>query len=306
MNNVSPINATTATPTATTAPTLASSAMLVELSISVWTGRKKDNNASKDVTARSGADTGTATVTKKLLGDNPELVAIQKFAANTRNQIHYAMTLPWSNTGLALLTTAQYFNYKPAMDAAETQFHQLVETFLASYEWDVTQAQVKLGSLFHRDEYPSVESLRSKFKFQINYMPLPSAGDFRVDIGNEQRDAIVSQYETFYADQLENAMGELWRKLYAALERMSDRLGYAEDGKPNVFKNSLVENVLDVVELLKTCNITNDSQMAAMATKLEDTLQGVTPEQLRSNTQVRGAVKAHVEQAIKNLPGLDW
>ena len=50
-----------------TAPTLASSAMLVELNISNWAGRKKDNRASADVTSQNYAATGVANVNKKLL-----------------------------------------------------------------------------------------------------------------------------------------------------------------------------------------------------------------------------------------------
>jgi len=81
---------------------ISSSAMMVEVSFSTWTGRKLDKRASRDVTMTNGADTGTANVNKKLLGDCEELKAVQKFAANARN-IHYSMTMPWSDTGMRLL-----------------------------------------------------------------------------------------------------------------------------------------------------------------------------------------------------------
>ena len=43
-----------------TAPSIASAAMLVELSLSVWTGKKKDKAASAEVTAANNADRGVA------------------------------------------------------------------------------------------------------------------------------------------------------------------------------------------------------------------------------------------------------
>ena len=88
------------------APSISSSAMLVELSISTWTGRKLDKRASQDVTSTNNAVTGVANVHKKLLGDCAELDIIQKFVGNVRN-IHYAMTMPWSDTGIRLLPTKQ-------------------------------------------------------------------------------------------------------------------------------------------------------------------------------------------------------
>ena len=57
-------------------PTLASSAMIVEVNISNWTGRKKDKAASKDVTTRNNANDGVASVHKALLADNSDLCAV--------------------------------------------------------------------------------------------------------------------------------------------------------------------------------------------------------------------------------------
>ena len=48
------------------APSLASSAMLTELNISVWTGRKKDRRESKTVADQNYADSGVVSVNKML------------------------------------------------------------------------------------------------------------------------------------------------------------------------------------------------------------------------------------------------
>ena len=79
--------------TGTTVPSISTAAMLVELSIGTWTGRKLDKRASQDVTSQNNADKGVANVHKKLLGDCAELDAVQKFTANARN-VHYACTMP--------------------------------------------------------------------------------------------------------------------------------------------------------------------------------------------------------------------
>lgn len=72
------------------------------------------------------------------------------------------------------------------------------------------------------------------------------------------------------------------------------------------FHGTLVTNVLDMVDLLETANITNDPAMQAMARKLKTTLQGVTAEGLRINTTTRLRVKAEVDQAIAEIPSMDW
>ena len=87
------------------APNLSSASMLVDFSASVYTARKKDVSASEELETIKKADPNVANVHKKLLGNCPELVAVQKFVGNTRNA-HSSMTLPWSDMGMRLLTTS--------------------------------------------------------------------------------------------------------------------------------------------------------------------------------------------------------
>ena len=57
----------------TSAPSITSSAMLVEYNASVWTGRKLDKNASQELEMVKRTDPNVANVHKKLLGNCPEL-----------------------------------------------------------------------------------------------------------------------------------------------------------------------------------------------------------------------------------------
>ncbi len=298
MNNLNQMAVTTAPQVS--APSIGSSAMLGELKISCWTGRKKDKSASASVTSQNRADNGTASVNKKLLGNCDELTAIQKFVANTRNK-HYSMTMPWSDLGMRLLPTAQYFKYHQQMTELQSEFERMVDTFCNNYTWEVSRAQARLGNLFRADDYPSEWSLREKVAFNISYIPIPEAGDFRVDVGNEQREVLESHYNEYYSKQLGSAMQDVWDRTYKALSNMSERLDYGGDDKKKVFRDSLVDNVLDIVGLLDVCNVTGDSQMAEMARKLDDTLRGVTPDGLRNNESFRAETKRAVDDVLRQV-----
>jgi hypothetical protein len=285
-------------------PSISSSAMLSELSISYWTGRKQDKKASQAVTVDNHAETGVVNVNKKLLGDCAELAAVHKLTGNIRN-VHYAMTMPWSDAGLRIVPTAQYFKYHQTMTDMQMGWERTVDTFLAAYQWEISQAQAKLGDLFNRDEYPTSDQLTPKFGFRLSYIPLPDAGDFRVDIGNEAKVELEEHYRDYYTRQLGNAMNDVWTRLHTALTCMSERLTVGSDGKKPVFRDSLVGNVLDMVELLDVCNVTGDSQMTALKNKLSDVMYGVTAEALREDTHTRTETKRAVDQIIAALPSLD-
>jgi len=285
-------------------PSLASSAMLVDLQISKWTGRRLDKKASTEVTVSNNADKGVANVHKKLLGNCDELDAINKHVGETRNHYHYAMTMPWSNMGLRLVTTANYFNYHKVMTDRQTSFASLVDVFLQSYEWKVSQVSASLGNLFNSSDYPTLDQMRSKFAFNFSYTPLPDAGDFRIDIGNEQSQAMKEQYEDYYSKQLQNAMGDVWTRLHDSLSKMSERLDYQGKDDKKTFRDTLVSNVENMIGLLKTCNVTDDPKMEQARVVLDDALRGVTPDALREDDYLRSQTKQSVDEVIKSLPSI--
>jgi hypothetical protein len=125
-----------------------------------------------------------------------------------------------------------------------------------------------------------------------------------VDIGNEAQVALREQYAAAYTEQLNAAMGDLWTRTHGVLVRMSERLDYADHEKRKIFRDSLVENVTEMVDLLRACNITNDPDMAGMADRLERALRGVTPEGLREDAYLRAETKRSIDAAIAALPTL--
>jgi len=293
-----------AAPSVAPAPSISSAAMVVDFNASVWTARKKDNKASEDVNNMNAADKGVANVTKNLLGECDELRAVQKFAANVRN-IHYSMTMPWSDNGSRLLTTQQYFKYNEVMTDLQQEFYRLVGELLDVYEWRVIKAQDKLGTMFNRDEYPTRDSLQDKFGFRVSYVPLPDAGDFRIDIGNEAMTQIKSQYESHYTQAIKTAMNDIWHKLHDNLTTLVRQLDVNEKGKGNRLYDSVFDRAIELTEMLGTCNVTGDSQMEAMRRQLEQALHGLNLDQIKRSPTLREDTRTKLTAAIAALPSLD-
>lgn len=287
------------------APSIASSAMLVEFSVSTWTARKKDRKATQDVADRNNlASKELTNVTKKLI-DCEELSAVVKFGANARN-IHYSMTMPWSDMGQRIVTTQQYFKYHEVMTELQQEFDRLTEAFLEVYDYEVTEMQLKLGDMWNRDEYPTADTIRDRFRMRISYMPLPDAGDWRIDIQNEAQQQLTQQYADYYTAQINNAMNDLWHKLYENLTTLVRQLDYDADGKRNRVYDSVFDRAHELVEMLSTCNVTGDSQMEAMRQRLDTALYGLTADAVKRDDTLRDTAREKVKDAIANLPSLDF
>lgn len=287
------------------APTISSSSMLVELSISVWTARKTDKAATEDILHLNHATKSAGNFNKNLLADCEELTAIQKFSANARN-LHYASTLPWSDSGLRLLPTARYFDYHAQMTKMQNEFRKLVDTFITAYDWEVAQVHAKLGNLFNRDEYPTSDRVRSKFDFRLNYIPVPDASDWRVQMENEAQEALRMQYETFYTEQMKRSMQDVWDRLYKELARFINQLGVDEAGRKGKVFDGTIDNLRNLTELLGHVNFTNDPDLARAQQALAANLAGLCREDIVKNDAFRADLKKDMEAVIAGLPGLGW
>jgi hypothetical protein len=278
-------------------PSISSSAMLVELNISVWTGRKFDKGVSQEIDTQKQTTTRAGNYSKRLFADEPIFDAIQKYAGNSRTY-HYHATMPWSDSGLRLLTTTMFFDYQKEISGMEMEFNRLVEQFVNQYDKLVLQAQMKLGALFNPDDYPHVDTVREKFRFSVKFAPVPEVGDWRVNVGNEAQEMLKESYAEYYQANLEQAYADVWERTHEALKRMSDKLS---GDKKQIFRDTLVGNVQEMIDLLDKFNITGDPKMKQAKVKMESALSGITPDALREDDALRHDVKSKVDSLLKEF-----
>jgi len=279
---------------------IASSAMLVELSISAWTARKLDKKVSTQVDLDKQTKTRAGNYNKNLLAGTGFLDTINKYAASARHW-HSTQTLPWSDNGLRLLPMSNFLAYKENLVTLEKNYQALVDKFIVAYPNLVSAAAFQLGDLFDRSEYPEPETVARKFKFRVNYLPVPMAGDFRVDINEEAKAEIIMSCEGLYKERLDNAMKDAWTRLHDCLLRMSERLSDNENGDRKRIHDTLVENAVELTSLLKHFNLTGDSNMETARTELENAIKNHDADDLRESHMAREAVKTKVDAILSKF-----
>jgi hypothetical protein len=282
---------------------VARSAMMVDLHISVYSGRKQDKSTQAEVTTAKGSGSSkAASVYKNLFAECKELDALTKFQARARAE-HYRLTLPWNDQGARLLPTASLLEYQQTMGRYRNEFERLVDAFLDKYDTLVAAAAFQLGTLFDRQEYLSRAQVALRFRMESSFTPLPTSGDFRLDVESTVQRELVEQYERRMEAKLAQANQDSWSRLHEALLRLSDRLVVEEDGKKRKFHDTMVTGALELCELLTVMNVTNDPELEKARRKVEEVLSGVTPKELRDEHSTRVQTKQQVD-AI--LDAFDW
>ena len=107
---------------------------------------------------------------------------------------------------------------------------------------------------------------------------------------------------------LNDAQRDLYRRLGEAVERVGERLREDENGKPLVFRDSLIENIRELVDVVPRLNIFADDDLAMLCREVKDKFAGIEPGRpapvgaLRSQPPPAGQARRRCAQgAIRGL-----
>lgn len=269
-------------------------AMLVELTIRQWAARKHDKKVSREVDQGHGAK-NAGRYNKQLIAKDA-LEPIAKKASAIR-LFHYARTLPWGNNGQRLLPAKFFLDYRNELVKHRDEFNRLVDTFMASYPQLVSDARMRLGSLYDPNEYPPATDVRLSFGVEFDIFPVPTAGDFRVDVANEERSEIAAQIEAATQERQANATKACYIRVRDVLQRMKQQ---CVAGKTRI-TDSLIEDTRDLTDMLDDLNIGDDPELTRIASEIRKDLL-VDADDLRRSPKTRQAVGDRAAELLDSMP----
>lgn len=283
---------------------ISSSAVLVELNVSNWGASKLDRNVADTVNANHNAAHDASKVYKNLTAGSTLCSDIGKYASKIR-LYHNDMTMPWASKGARLLPTGLVLEYKQHINNMKITYETMCNKFFNEYPTIVSNAQNHLGALFKADDYPTLDEVKQKFGFKIVFSPLPEAGDWRLDVANEDLRELAASYEADFNDRLAEAVRAPWDKLHKELTALSTKLNDegADPDKKKRYHDSLIENPQELCRLLTHLNVTNDPKLEEARRDLERALVGVDIEEIKEYETARSDVKKRVDAILEKF---DW
>ena len=76
------------------------------------------------------------------------------------------------------------------------------------------------------------------------------------------------------------------------------------DGERRVFRDSAVTNLLDFFEHFKRLNVRSNQELDQLVEQAQQLVQGITPQQLRTNDDLRSRIAAQMGQVQATLDGM--
>lgn len=286
---------------------LASRAMIVSLSISQWSGRRLDREITDEVNQQhnAAADAGRY---NKLLLPKEALAPIVSVVSETRTDF-LKRTLPWMDNGSRIMAADAYLAHMAWLRGQRSKFESAVDAFIRAYPGHVNDAKIRLNGMWRSDDYPETSVLRGRFAMECKVLPVPTSDDFRVTMSEAQASIIRSEIEDQVTQATTAAVRDIYERVAEVAKRMVERLNaykpatFKGDRAEGVFRDSLVGNVRDLIDIMPALNITGDPRLAQMAEKLQP-LAEYDAHVLRDNPAKRRDVAAKAQDIVNTIS--DW
>jgi hypothetical protein len=284
---------------------LASSAVLVSVDISVWSATKQDRGISDEVTTSKNADKSAGRYVKNLLANHPKHKAVVNYRQTIYNWLQ-RRTYKW-NQSQNLLPSVDVPKFKQEYQEHQLAFHGLVDSLTSDYDSIVSDMAFKQGTMFNRDDYPTKEQVHSKFSLNLYVSEVPM-NDFRCGIAEDIADDLFNTYKKQAQTIIDLIAVEQSQRMIEVMESISHCCGHDEsevDGEVRTKRRKIydttIQKALEMCESFKRFNLKNDSGLEQARTSLEKVLRGVKAEDIRDSDAVRHHVKEGIDDILSKF-----
>lgn len=283
--------------------TLKHKATLVMVNCKVWTAHKFDRKITRETNQRYKAEDDAGRWNKKLIGGK-HLKKITDLQAAARTCL-YHYSKPWAQEGPRILPNSLYQKFADEFRVIKRDFDQAADEFCRVYPKLVEDRKAKGNGMFRPEDYPSPSEIRSKFSLKFDMMNIPDDADFRSDLDDGLHEEIRHEIEANIQNSIKGAQDHTIHQVIEVVGHMVKKLNEVKDQpeppkgkKRKSYKDSLVNNIRELVELMPAFNMTNDPALTALTDRIAKELCTEDAKDLRKHPEAAETVAKSAEDIM--------
>ena len=221
-------------------------------------------------------------------------------------------TVPWT-TGVELLNIENYMDFTNGLRGLIHSADAAVDDLYRNWDAEVAADLGRLASiaaskgkpnLANPSDYPDADEMRAKFSIEVRYMPVPTADGFdpRLGISDADKATVQKQLDDATANASAHVLNEMIEPMRRAVSKLNVKIG--DDG--SVFRDSLIDNMVDVASRMAKVNISDDPAITERIKDLQS-LVGTyanNKDMLRNSPSVREKAATQIDDLMSKMQGL--
>jgi hypothetical protein len=219
-------------------------------------------------------------------------------------------TVPWSK-GIDMLNILHYYEFSQGLRERIEVANQAVDDLVANWDSevrkDLLRIQAKCAAKGIPDksnpaDYPTAQQVADRFGVEVRYLPVPTAGDFRVAISEEDKASLQKQLDDAEKNAASHVLTSMLDPMRKAVEKLSVEIG--KEGA--IFRDSLIDNMVEVAERMTRVNISDDPRVQERINDLRSLLgtYANNKDMLRTSQVVREKAASQLDELMNKMAGL--
>lgn len=288
---------------------LRETAMLAACRISRFGLERKDKTTSEEVRVQKGvAERGLRVTVNRLAGADEHHRAIVSLQEEIRDAFN-RWTFYWDEGGWRGLPTAAFNDMLREIAPRDAAFKARLLEYETALPEVMERARIGLGTA--NIELPAPEEIIAAYGVKLEFQPIPDRASFR-GLPQTTQAKLSEHLVTRAAKARTEAVQDVLGRVAPVLSRMVERLNAfdarqakmaegIDPGKEGIFRDSLVENVKDIAQVLPSFNVLGDPTLDAAIAQITALAGGLTPEKLRQDDALRAGVKQQAKDTLDML-----
>jgi len=287
-------------------------ACLVRISTKLMGVEKKDNPATDKLVTLMGCSDGAAKAVKSLINPNNQAYKDIKIVRGLLRNTHIDLTGCWQDDGFRIIGTKRFASYERIMDDLVARFWAKVDVFVEAWDDVLAEAKKDLGDMFNEADYPNKADVRACFSIEREVEVIPDRTNTILDLDQARVEKLQADAIDKDRKRMVTLTEETHQRVAEELEGMLKALrefgGEIEGTKrTRTFRNSLIDRMAGLADVLPGLNLTNDPKQDKLARKLAK-LTVHDPKDLREEgvegDKLRKDVADEAEEMLDALGGV--
>jgi hypothetical protein len=268
-----------------------------------WLGvRKTLTSQQKSEAAETfGAAADVLSAGKKLLDtSHPAFKAVTAVRGHVVAFVR-RITLPYPEPGIRLIRQDDVQAFQVSLESQRRELQETVEELGRHYQYLVNAARERLGRLFNANDYPA--SLDGMFDMVWDYPsvePPHYLRELSPELYRQECDRVTARFN----EAVQLAEQAFVEELERLISHLTERLSGQEDGKPKIFRDSIVENLSEFFQRFRHLNVLSNQHLDELVGRAQRIVRGVQPQALRDDQTLRQRVATQLARVQSVLDGM--
>ncbi|MCC9628961.1 hypothetical protein LOC68_11175, partial [Blastopirellula sp. JC732] len=228
---------------------------------------------------------------KKLLDTRcPAFKAVSAVRNNARGYWR-AISLPFPEPAIRLIPQNRLSAFQDEMGRFRDELTLAVTNLDAEFEELKTAARIRLGTLYNERDYPA--SLDGAFEVSWDF-PSVEPPTYLRRLDPELFEAESRRVQARFDEAVQMAEQAFVEELGRLVSHLTERLTGEADGQPKVFRDSAIGNLQEFFTRFQSLNLRSSEQLDSLVEQCQQIVQGVRPQTLRDDANLRREVASQL------------